>query len=202
MFRKLAIGLAIASIAVLVSMGAGESVRAGGGCHEVMEGKLTDAPATAVTIDECAFSPSVVRVQPGDAVQWTNKDNITHGVTGVAASWGDLRQFEQGDAVTYKFAAPGVFPYFCELHPGMVGAVVVGDGASASAPGTGAVNAVSAVAPGDAGDQSAGPSQAEDDGDGLGTAWVALIAILAVLLGAAGAVTLSSVRRRAQRSGS
>jgi hypothetical protein len=34
------------------------------------------------------------------------------------------------DTVSYRFQNSGVFPYFCLIHPGMVGAVVVGDGTS------------------------------------------------------------------------
>jgi hypothetical protein len=33
----------------------------------------------------------------------------------------------EGDSIAATFDAPGVYPFACYLHPGMVGAVVVGD---------------------------------------------------------------------------
>jgi hypothetical protein len=34
----------------------------------------------------------------------------------------------QGETVSYRFDQDGVYPYSCLIHPGMVGAIVVGDG--------------------------------------------------------------------------
>ena len=52
-------------------------------------------------------------------------------ITGAANSFGDYEEFFQGQSVTHTFAKSGVYPYVCVLHPTMVGAVVVGDGAAA-----------------------------------------------------------------------
>jgi len=38
--------------------------------------------------------------------------------------------------VSYRFVRSGVYPYVCTYHPGMVGAVVVGDGTGLGAVGT------------------------------------------------------------------
>jgi hypothetical protein len=46
----------------------------------------------------------------------------------VTASWGNADDIAEGESVAYAFDNPGVYPYFCILHPGMVGAIVVGDG--------------------------------------------------------------------------
>ena len=32
---------------------------------------------------------------------------------------------EMGESVTHRFGEPGIYPYQCYLHPGMVGAIVV-----------------------------------------------------------------------------
>jgi hypothetical protein len=42
---------------------------------------------------------------------------------------------EIGQRITYRFSTSGVYPYFCFFHPGMVGAVVVGDAAGLGAAG-------------------------------------------------------------------
>lgn len=53
-------------------------------------------------------------------------DPVPHLVLGANGRWGSFEQFGEGGAVTYRFPAPGVYPYVCSLHPGMTGAVVVG----------------------------------------------------------------------------
>jgi hypothetical protein len=83
----------------------------------------------------------VLYVEPGTEVTWTNLDSMTHNVVGVGDTWGDPgSSLQNGDDVSYRFEADGVYPYACWFHPGMVGAIVVGDGVgtdlSAVVPGT------------------------------------------------------------------
>jgi hypothetical protein len=40
-------------------------------------------------------------------------------------------QFVEGDTVTHTFEDPGVYAYYCTVHPSMLGVVVVGDPRSA-----------------------------------------------------------------------
>src|SRR3989442_11216355 len=125
----------------------GTPAEAGGGCHSTV---FTDEAKTTVELSKSCFSPAVVRVQAGDQVTWTNTDPDVHTVTGVANSWGSDEKIGPDQSVSYKFDKPGVFPYFCYLHPSMAGAVVVGDGravSSGTSVGVG-VSAVSARGPG------------------------------------------------------
>jgi plastocyanin len=104
---------------------------AGGGCYTGADGSLTQARATAdrfgAAIAECSFDPVVIYVDEGASVVWTNKDPFQHTVTGALGAWGSERLLSQGDTVAQTFKRTGVYPFFCMLHPGMVGAVVVGD---------------------------------------------------------------------------
>ncbi len=182
-----------AVLAGLVLVG-GPAAEAGGGCHSKT---LTDAPGVTVALEERCFQPMVVRVDAGQQVTWTNKDPDAHTVTGVANSWGSYDELAQGQTVSYQFDKSGVFPYFCLLHPSMVGAVVVGDGtaAGASTAADGGVKAVSALAPG--GDQSAAGSSAaaEDDSGSDNTVPIAIGAgVVAAMAGFAAAFVL---RRKA-----
>jgi len=102
---------------------------AGGGCHD---GQFSDQQGVRVELRDICFTPTVIRIEPGQSVTWTNKDDTAHTVTGSAVRWGSFDELSLDDTATYRFKASGVFPYFCLLHPGMVGAVVVGDGTSAS----------------------------------------------------------------------
>ena len=98
---------------------------AGGGCFH---GPPTDGTGRAVAITDNCFQATVLRVAPGTRVTWTNRDPWAHTVTGVGGTWGDLEQVASGASYSYRFDADGVYLYSCLLHPGMVGAVVVGDG--------------------------------------------------------------------------
>ena len=99
------------------------SASGGGGCGR----PVTDAMGTGVDIRDFCFSPTILRVSAGDAVTFTNVDPFPHSVLGANATWGDYAGFKKR-SVTYRFSKPGVYSYVCTYHPGMVGAVVVGDG--------------------------------------------------------------------------
>jgi Copper binding proteins, plastocyanin/azurin family len=79
-------------------------------------------------VNNC-FDPAVVRVAPGTKVTWVNKEPIPHTMTGAGHRWGlTMGDLLEGDTYSQRFDEEGTFLYFCEFHPGMVGAVGVGDG--------------------------------------------------------------------------
>jgi plastocyanin len=121
---KVAAGSMLAG--TLVWGGAGMASAGGGGCfHEtppsVGEGTTVDM------IDNC-FQATVLRVQPRTEVTWVNRDVENHTVTGVGGTWGSFDEVATGERAAYSFTSSGVYLYACLVHPGMVGAVVVGDG--------------------------------------------------------------------------
>ena len=173
----------------IAALGVGDA-RAGGGCHSDV---LTDERGISVALQSSCFNPTVIRVQPGEQVTWTNNDPTAHTVTGVAASWGDYDELNQGESVSYTFETSGVYPYFCLLHPSMVGAVVVGDGSRSAVGAAGdGVRAVSAIAPGEGDGQTRDAPEGSTDSDGLDAPVVALIALGAA---AVGAIAATAVRR-------
>ena len=109
------------------------AVRAGGGCH----GPATppgDSEASVVKIDGCMFYPTVARVPVGTTVRFVNTGQVPHNVTGVSGTWGSPGEFAPNAEYRETFSAAGIYPFACTLHPGMNGAIVVGEGASAAAP--------------------------------------------------------------------
>ncbi len=87
---------------------------------------LADAPVRSVGIDNFAFSPAVIEIHAGEAVTWTNRDDIPHTVTSADMP----RAFKSGALDTdgtfsRVFPKPGRFAYFCSLHAHMQGVVVV-----------------------------------------------------------------------------
>src|ERR671922_1401373 len=86
--------------------------------------------ASVSAIDD-VFDPDIVRIQPGDTVEWTNEGRSVHTVEADDGSWvsGDL---VGGATFEHRFDEPGVFGFFCRYHgspgAGMAGTIVVGDG--------------------------------------------------------------------------
>lgn len=190
MKRAMFLSAAMVVLATGAFFGA-RDVSAGGGCHSAT---MTDAAGVSVDLTNRCFEPTVIRVQPRDTVTWTNQDADPHTVTGVAQSWGTYDELVPGESVSYEFDQTGVFPYFCLLHPSMVGAVVVGDGsASAATAGDGAklVSAVAPVAESDAGQSSSeSPAESEDGGNGVAVTLVVGAALAAGLIGTSAGVAI------------
>jgi len=84
-------------------------------------------PATAeVKIDNFSFSPNELTIPTGTTVTWTNRDDIPHTVV----SSDDPKAFKSkvldtDEKFAFTFSKPGTYPYFCSVHPKMVGKVVV-----------------------------------------------------------------------------
>lgn len=96
---------------------------------------VTVAAQATVEMENTAFVPKRLSVEPGTTVEWVNRDGYAHDVQSAqfhdtAASWdhysGDL---EQGDTTTFTFDSAGVYEYYCTIHgrSTMCGAVLVGD---------------------------------------------------------------------------
>lgn len=164
--------------------------QAGGGCHAT---ELTDARTAAIEMSGACFAPAVARIDVGETVTWTNHDPADHVVTGAAGRFGDGRMLRLGDTTAVRFEQAGIFPYYCPLHPSMVGAIVVGDGRPGA--GDGAVTLAAAVS-GNAAAPRAAATQPSSDGAAqrVGTVLPWLVAVLAV--GAAGAFGGARLRRR------
>jgi len=124
---------------------------AGGGCHGANRAAATDEASSVVRIDLCSFTPTVTRVAAGTAVTFVNVEQVPHNVTGVANAWASPSELELGMSFVHRFATAGIYPYACTLHPGMNGAVVVGEGSvalsSSPTPGTGPTASADTGAP-------------------------------------------------------
>ena len=101
------------------------------------EVKVSIVPGASTLADK-AFSPNPVNVKIGDTVTWVNEDSVFHTVvSGNPSSGGETgKVFDsglsgptalttKGKTFSHKFTEKGEFPYFCQLHPTMIGKVVV-----------------------------------------------------------------------------
>ncbi|MBS0638598.1 MAG: cupredoxin family copper-binding protein [Acetobacteraceae bacterium] len=77
-----------------------------------------------VAIDNFAFSPKTLTVEPGTRVTWTNEDDIPHTIV---LTDGSIRSktLDSEDTFSYRFDKAGTYQYICGLHPHMRGEVVV-----------------------------------------------------------------------------
>ncbi len=123
--RFAAFGMVVAVVSMIVAT-TGDVVLAsgGGGCGK----PVTDETGTRVSIHNFCFGPTVVRVRPGQTVTFVNRDGFPHTVLGANGSWGSYARIGASHRMVYRFTRPGVYPYVCTYHVGMVGAVVVGGG--------------------------------------------------------------------------
>jgi plastocyanin len=189
--------LAVGVFAILALSLWAPGANAGGGCHSE---QFTDAKGVKVDLSDACFTPTVIRVQPGQSVTWTNRDDMAHTVTGVAGGWGTYDEMSLNDTKTYRFQTSGVFPYFCVIHPGMVGAVVVGDGTSKETTTQAVVPVVPATVAPTAAPQTAAPQPlpAVSTSEGVSNLWriLAIAAFALIVVALAGLAAQRAVTRR------
>ncbi|HEU4822921.1 MAG TPA: plastocyanin/azurin family copper-binding protein [Nitrososphaeraceae archaeon] len=113
-------------------------------------GNATNATATGVSggnaatsvsivpgsssLTDTAFQPNPVQVSVGNTVTWTNNDSQPHTVTSGSNGQPDNKfnsspnfspLLNPGQTFSFTFTQAGDYPYFCMLHPNMVGTVNV-----------------------------------------------------------------------------
>jgi plastocyanin len=84
-----------------------------------------NASATDVKIGNFSFRPIILTVPVGTTVTWTNRDDIAQTLV----STDDPKTFkyrvlDTDENVFFTFTKPGTYPYFCSIHPRMIGKVI------------------------------------------------------------------------------
>lgn len=80
--------------------------------------------ASEVSVDNFTFGPETITVAANSTVTWVNHDDVPH----VIASTDGLfrsKALDTDDKYSFTFAKPGTYPYFCAVHPKMVGKIIV-----------------------------------------------------------------------------
>jgi plastocyanin len=125
--RRSVAALALAVVSCAFLLVAPGTAGAGGFCSD---GNFTDARGTTVELSKFCMTPTILRVDKGAEVTFQNNDPELHMLGGVNNAFGNLHtELRPKESISYTFNDDGVFPYLCILHPGMAGAIVVGDGA-------------------------------------------------------------------------
>jgi plastocyanin len=175
----------IAAIAAVVGMPGVAS--AGGGCHGgVTENDASGQEDATIRIVDACFTATVTTVDPGTPVTFVNGDDFVHNVGG--NEWGHYDDLLGGDAFTVSFDEAGTYPFACTYHPGMTGAIIVGDGKGATGAEAITVEPFVPTTP-------KAITRVVTKSGGLSAVPLLLAAVLGALVGA-GAVTLGRTRSR------
>jgi plastocyanin len=86
------------------------------------------------SLTDTAYQPNPIQVSVGNTVTWTNNDSQPHTVTSGSNGQPDNKfnsspnfspLLNPGQTFSFTFTQAGSYPYFCMLHPNMVGTVSV-----------------------------------------------------------------------------
>src|ERR671922_1428162 len=132
-----AVGLAAVLAAILAPMSTSPPAFAAEVAVDITEGASTKTTN--------AYSPNPVEINVGDTVIWTNQDATAHSATsgkdatptglfGDPSASGSV--LVRGKSQSFTFTEAGEYPYYCFLHPNMVGTVVVAASAAGGNGGT------------------------------------------------------------------
>ena len=107
-----------------------KQIEADVGCDSGDEGidpaTLPPVEQTDVLIENFAFDPPHIQVSVGDTVTWTQgADGTPHTVTADDGAFDSGNLADEGDDFPFTFEEAGEYPYFCSIHPDMLGQVTV-----------------------------------------------------------------------------
>jgi plastocyanin len=187
--------LMIVSAAVFAALvlPAARATAGGGECYA----DASQGTGVTVRLEKFCPTPSILRVDSGATVTFVNEDPIVHNVIGTGGQWGHPGDLGAGDAFTAKFTEPGVYPFACWYHPGMTGAVVVGDGTGAGNGQTVTVESATLASPSPIASAEADPPRVVDGGS-VALGW-AVAGGLGLALGAGGTAGIIRKRRATNR---
>jgi len=103
---------------------------AGQAAHSGAAGQMAQPVAVAaqagprIEIAKHKYSSPTLTVPAGTTVTWLNRDEDVHTVVSTTQAFRSPG-LETDEAYSYKFTKPGVYEYFCTLHPLMTGKVIV-----------------------------------------------------------------------------
>jgi plastocyanin len=125
--RAVLASAAVAALVVLaVSVGTAGSASSSGSTVTA----AGSGPVVKIIIRNFMFRPTNPDVRPGERIEVTNEDSVTHTLTAGPARHQNL--FSTGDVgpgQTRVISAPrqaGMYPFYCTIHPWMIGVLIVG----------------------------------------------------------------------------
>jgi plastocyanin len=122
--------LASAAVAALVVLAVSVGTAGSASSSGTTVTAAGSGPVVKIVIRNFMFHPANPDVQPGERIEVTNKDSVTHTLTAGPTRHRDV--FSTGDVgpgQTRIISAPrraGMYPFYCTIHPWMIGVLIVG----------------------------------------------------------------------------
>jgi plastocyanin len=99
----------------------------------VAEARPAEQAGGQVAIVDFAFNPASLTVPVGAQVTWRNTGQASHTTTATGGQW-NSGTLSPGGTFSFTFSSAGSFAYRCNIHPNMMGTIVVQGGAGAAPP--------------------------------------------------------------------
>jgi plastocyanin len=112
------------TVATLVVVGTLLAVSVAG-AHKHPTAMAQKHPTRTVLIQNFSFKPAHITIKRGTKVRWINKDSTAHTATANKKRSFDSGRLSPGQSYTHTFKRVGKQRYHCEIHPDMMGSVVV-----------------------------------------------------------------------------
>ncbi|MDE1769295.1 MAG: hypothetical protein KGI28_01910 [Thaumarchaeota archaeon] len=92
--------------------------------------KIIIPNGNSATASNGFYLPLNLEVIPGTTVTWQNQDSLKHDIQSIDSQGNIISSFNSGllntgDTFSYKFDKPGVYHYYCTIHPWRIGVVTV-----------------------------------------------------------------------------
>jgi amicyanin len=78
-----------------------------------------------VKIDNFSFTPPSLTVPAGATVTWVNQDDVPHNIVSSEGKTLKSPVIDTDEKFSYTFTKAGTYPYYCGIHPRMIGKVIV-----------------------------------------------------------------------------
>lgn len=115
----------LASIVALIGCGGAQSAAVPSSSDVAASAQPAPSEEVQVRIVDFAFEPATITIKPGTTVVWTNDGPTEHNTVSKKGKVWESNIMEKGDVYSYRFEKSGEFPYWCTLHPSMLGTVIV-----------------------------------------------------------------------------
>jgi plastocyanin len=87
---------------------------------------VPDPPTTQIAIDNFSFLPAQITITAGTRVTWTNHDDVIHTATSdVKPPVFNTGVLDTDQTYSFVFDKPGIYTYYCKVHPHMTGKITV-----------------------------------------------------------------------------
>ena len=87
------------------------------------------ASGAFVAMVNYGFYPASLTVPIGTTVTWVNMDFVQHTVTAgteqAPTNLFDSHELNHMQSFSYTFSTPGTYTFYCDVHPNMIGTIVV-----------------------------------------------------------------------------